>query len=85
MNLYSIGVTLYATVYIKAEDEKEALQKATHWFQNESFEVSDSQGKFSELTFDDPNLPEVSISPSLDAGEFTDNEVELAEKNIPNE
>ncbi|TAJ97169.1 MAG: hypothetical protein EPO10_29690 [Reyranella sp.] len=66
--VYSVDIKVYATAYIKAESAEEALSiarglkdgtlaadKAAYW---SDVEISDRQ-------LDDPDLPDVSLSPAM--------------------
>lgn len=67
MRLYSIDVKVYATAYIKADNEKAALEIA-RYLKNDTFECGnplDSEVPVVGLDFDDPDLPEVSLSPVM--------------------
>lgn len=69
MPVYSIEVTIKATVYIKAFDRDEALEKARDQLPNATLEVRgsthNSQVEVTDKNFDDPELPEVSLLPSM--------------------
>lgn len=61
--LYSVDVVIYGTLYIKADSASEALSIARR---QKGAEVSfeDSNGPpINGDPFDDPNLPDVSLSP----------------------
>ena len=67
MKIYRIPFVLYATAYIKAENEDEACDKAKD-FQDTWFE--DTQGTlFSGKGSDHPDTPEISLSPAMMVGE----------------
>lgn len=65
-NLYSFDIRLVATVYVKAKNRNEALRKARALHLG-SIEIGSAVGDvpISELKFDDPNLPEISLSPAM--------------------
>lgn len=86
MNLYSMGVTIHATVYVKANSPGEALQNA-RCVQNACIEVKDiyeGDVTISGLEFNDPDLPAVSLSPAMTVGDVEMNHdyIELQEENI---
>lgn len=63
MKLFRVEMTIAATAYIRAESAEEAEQKAEA-LAHEVLEVSDDN-LISGLDFDDPDLPEVSLSPAM--------------------
>lgn len=66
MKLYSIDVRVYATAYIRAESEEEARAKADALRGAFVFtDGSDPGVEISGLQYDDPELPEVSLSPAM--------------------
>lgn len=71
MPVYSIGVKIDATAYIKAEDEVEALAIARRELNDVALEVSPQEGALpiSGRLFDDPRLPEISLSPAMSINE----------------
>lgn len=85
MNLYSMGVTIHATVYVKANSPEEAMQNA-RCVQNACIEVKPGGGdvEISGLEFTDPDLPLVSLSPAMTVGDVETKltYVELQEENI---
>lgn len=65
MKLWSIDVRVYATAYIKAETEEEAL-KIAKGLKDDCLSAEDGGDvEFSGLALDNPNLPDVSISPVM--------------------
>lgn len=67
MKLYSIDVRIYGTAYIKAESAEKALEIAKK-MKHQALEVTDageSDIEISGLRFDNPNLPDVSLSPAM--------------------
>lgn len=64
MNVYSVDMRLAATIYVKAESEKEARDKALT-FAAESFEFLPDAVTVSDAAMDDPNFPEISLSPVM--------------------
>lgn len=82
MNLYSVQLTINATAYIKAESAQEALEIARDEYASETTE--DVGGYCSELEYDNPELPDVSLSPAMTFGDKIEAaDVELAEEDIP--
>lgn len=71
MKLFSIGLTVYATAYIRAENAEEARDKARQ-LRNLSIEVPPGKRgdvMISGLPFDHPDLPDLSVSPAMTTGE----------------
>lgn len=66
MNIYSIDVQVCATAYIRANNEKEA-RKVAEGLQDSSPDILDAGGdvEVSGLAFDNPDLPDVSLSPAM--------------------
>ncbi len=64
--IYSIGLTVYATAYIRASTPEEA-QDIARDLRDTSLEVADAGGEtpICGLKFDDPRLPDVSLSPAM--------------------
>lgn len=73
-NLYSIDIKVVATAYIKADSEEEALEKVKG-LHLDGIEVSGDI--ISERQFDDPDLPEISLSPAMTLYEPIDDHAEL--------
>jgi hypothetical protein len=66
MKIYSVDIPVWASVYIKAENEEEAKQKlltVAGLCINEH--DGESEVEVSNLRFDDPDLPEISLSPAM--------------------
>ncbi|CAA2141403.1 hypothetical protein [Hyphomicrobium sp. ghe19] len=86
MNIYSIDVPIWATVYVKAESEEEAKAKMLAAAKDRSFEFDnddDPDLPISGKQFDDPDLPEVSLSPAMtlaDESELVKCEVSFVEE-----
>ena len=67
MKLYSVDIPIVATAYIKAASSEEALSKAQK-LRNLSLELSEDPNQEIPICgkpFDDPDLPEVSLSPAM--------------------
>lgn len=76
MKVYRIDVKLCGTAYVRAKDEKDARRKAKE-FSKEWFEVRGDV--VSHLSFDDPRLPDVSLSPAIAGhGIWPGSQLELA-------
>ena len=69
MQLYIIDVTVHATAYIQANSAEDARSKAKAMLKDTSLEV-DGDERISGARFDDPNLPEVSLSPAMTIGDI---------------
>lgn len=87
MNVYSIDIQLAGTVYVKADSEDEALALAQKRMDvdDSGFGIAievDSDPMISGLQYDDPDLPEVSISPAMTVRGVTPL-VELVEECLP--
>jgi hypothetical protein len=80
VNLYSIDIKVVATAYVKANSEEEAREKAKG-LHMDGLEVS-GDPLISERRYDDPELPEISLSPAMTIYEPLDH-IELAHENIP--
>ncbi len=67
MPLYSIDVRICATAYIKARTKKAALEEARNLTDCSLFVKEDfgCEIEVSENRFDDPSLPDVSLSPAM--------------------
>lgn len=61
--LFQAEIVLNATAYIKAETAEEARTKLTAWI--EEWDVELEGDGISDLMFQDPDLPEVSVSPAM--------------------
>jgi hypothetical protein len=66
MPIYSIAVTIYGTVYIRADNPQDAFVKAAS-LENALLEVSDagSEVTISGAKLTDPALPAISLSPAM--------------------
>ena len=78
MKLYQVDVTIAATAYIKAESETDAIRKARQLIGG-TLEVQD--GKYdgvevSGLSYDNPELPDTSLSPAMTIVSVSDDSVE---------
>lgn len=62
MKVYSVDIKLAATVYVRADNAKEARRMASNFSKN-CFEFRGED--ISSLEFDDPRLPDVSLSPAM--------------------
>lgn len=62
-NLYSMDVELRGTCYVKAKSRDEAREKALAFMQKSSLELSGPY--ISSRPFQDPDLPEISMSPAF--------------------
>ena len=67
MKLYAIDVTIHATAYVKADSADEARNKAVATLKDRQADLVGSHT--SELRYDDPALPEVSLSPAMTIGD----------------
>jgi hypothetical protein len=67
MTVYSIGVIIHATMYIKAENPEEAYAKARDMRDTvlELAEDDTTSPPISGKKYDDPDLPEISLSPAM--------------------
>ena len=67
MNLYSTGILIAATVYIKAENEAQALEKlkAAGYTEREGAFFDFDGEAISGHNFENPELPEISLSPMM--------------------
>ena len=65
--LFSIDVRMYATAYIRADSAEEATAIAKG-LKDSAMEVATDSGgdvEISGLQFDDPDLPDISLSPAM--------------------
>lgn len=86
MNLYSVELRLAATAYVKAESPEEALERAKTLI-GDPLELESDDETISGRKYDDPELPEVSLSPAMTINGFWNDEhvepvMELVEENI---
>lgn len=69
MTLYRIEVKICGTAYIKAESPEAAMEVANQSLSDRGFVVCedpvDEDAFVSELEYDDPRLPNVSLSPYM--------------------
>lgn len=63
MPLYTVPVTIYATAYIRADNAEKAAEQVKT-LENRQIEVQ-GDDLISDYAFDDPNAPEISLSPSM--------------------
>lgn len=81
MPIYGIDVKIYGTAYIRADNEKQAAERAAS-LENVILQVRDagSEVAISGRNFTDPALPDLSISPAMTiVGPEDDDEPELLE------
>lgn len=78
MTVYSVPITIYATAYVKADSEEAALANARE-LKNWSIEV-DPQGLFCGLAFDNPALPDMSLSPAMTIADVEDDAFEVEDE-----
>jgi hypothetical protein len=81
MSIYSITVTVFATAYIRAGSADEAKAKAFA-LENHVLEIEDagSEVAISGLKLNDPELPDISLSPAMTViGPEKDDTPELVE------
>jgi hypothetical protein len=68
MPLYAIDIKINATAYVKADSPEQAIDKAKPYFKNKDLDVgtrAESDVRICDLRFDDPKLPEISLSPAM--------------------
>lgn len=86
MNLYEIDVRIAGTAYIKAKSKAEAVRKAKG-LKHLSLQLGeDEQGELpiSGRDYDDPRLPEISLSPAMTIhGPWNAAFAQIAEAGIP--
>lgn len=70
MKLYSVDIPITATAYIKANSAEEALKRASSLalLGIEFPEDLEREVPISGRMYDDPNLPEISLSPAMTIG-----------------
>ena len=81
MPIYGIDIKVYATAYIRADNEQQAAERAAS-LENVVLQVCDngSEVAISDRAFADPALPDLSLSPAMTiAGPEDDDEPELLE------
>lgn len=84
MNLYSMDIPVWATIYVKAKDEKEA--KRIIRAQASSFLEAGTSQDFNEMQFDNPDMPNISYSPAMTVAEkfaVTTARLNLAAEDVP--
>lgn len=66
MPIYGIDIKVYATAYIRADNEKQAAERAAS-LENAVLQVQDagSEVAISGRDFADPALPDLSLSPAM--------------------
>ena len=79
MTLYRIEVTLAATAYVQAESEEDAIAKTKRMAQGSPDIEAAAEFDFCDLQFDDPDLPEWSLSPAMTLLESDNLEAEEAD------
>lgn len=81
--IYSIDVTIAATVYIRADTRAAAIEQARALEEGKCIEVGESEDgdiPVSGLRYDDPDLPDLSLSPGMTVtGLWGDPEQDLEE------
>lgn len=85
MNVYRVDMLVCATAYIKATSEAEALKMARA-LDGQCPAILDSGGDVavSGLNYNDPALPDISLSPAMTIHEtWNDAEPELIEEGVP--
>lgn len=82
MSIYRVDVVVYASLYVRADDADQARARASG-LENLVLEVADtgrSEVPICGLRYDDPALPDVSLSPAMTViGPGDNDEPELAE------
>lgn len=72
MKLYQADIPIWATAYIRANSLEEAKEKLLQAAKDRSFEFEDDDDPdlpISGKRFDDPDLPDVSLSPAMSVGD----------------
>jgi len=78
MPIYGIDIKIYATAYIRADNEKQAAKRAAS-LNNTVLEILDAgpEVAISGRSFADPALPDLSLSPAMTiVGPENDGELE---------
>jgi hypothetical protein len=72
--LYSIGVTIYATAYVRADDEDDAVRKAKAELLNECIFAEEGlfTGRDYDDLFHDDETVDVTLAPAMTVGEVYD-------------
>lgn len=63
--VFSVEVALCATMYVRAATAEEAAEKARAFVEDGGFDLDGQPDVISGKQLDDPNLPEVSLSPAM--------------------
>lgn len=74
MKIFRVGITIHGTAYIRANSEARARELA-EGLEGVGIEVHDSWDGdviITGLPFDDPELPDVSLSPAMTIGAVED-------------
>lgn len=72
MKVFSVLITIYATAYVKADTEEQALERANE-LKDWSLEITEQgNAMFSGLAFSDPALPTISLSPAVTIADVED-------------
>lgn len=66
MPIYTVPIRVYATLYVRADDA-DAAYLASRAIRDEPIIVSGDL--ISDLRYDDPSLPDVSLSPAMTVGD----------------
>lgn len=67
MNVYSVEIKICGTVYVKARSEAEAIEEVRK-LDGAGIELAEDDGLELPITgknYDDPDLPDVSMSPAM--------------------
>jgi hypothetical protein len=70
MNLYNADILIKATVYVKAESEEEAQEKVLK-LNGLCLELSEDEHAelpITGMTYNNPDLPDISLSPAVTVG-----------------
>lgn len=68
MKVFSVPITIYATAYVKADSAAAAHSKAREMTNGAVEIMGDSRDLFCGLAFDNPCLPDMSLSPAITIG-----------------
>lgn len=71
MKLYQADIPIWATAYVRANSPEEAKAKIIAAAKDRAFEFEeddDEELPISGKSFDDPELPDVSLSPAMSTG-----------------
>ncbi|MBX8803291.1 hypothetical protein HBA92_21430 [Ochrobactrum sp. MR28] len=69
MKIFSVPITLYGTAYVKAETAEAAHARASVMTNGCVEIMGDNRDLFCGLAFDNPCLPDLSISPAITIGD----------------